>query len=201
MADPFMRLLVQQEGFVSNAISAEMRIDLTKSEADLFASLRKKHRQQLRKYCDLTRVSVRTDVDALRELQQLHFQVSGRITRSPLTWKIQEQAITENLAFVVTIRNLSDELLGALYVQYSNYEAISFSAAYNRTAMGKGFPLGHICEWEAIKFLGRNSLAQSYLIGVASWETADNLKLSRINLFKDGFSPTYHLIGHLNYIN
>lgn len=69
MSDPFIPLLVQQAGFVAPAVSAEMRIDLTKGEAPLFTSLRKKHRQQIRKYCDLTRVSVRTNVDALQEMQ------------------------------------------------------------------------------------------------------------------------------------
>lgn len=200
LSDPTIALLLREGSFKATEISAEMRVDLTRKEADLFASFRKKHRQQIRKYSDLVRVSVRTDAEALHELQQLHFQVSGRITRSPVTWKIQEQAILEGLAFVVTARNLSDNLLGALYVMYSNYDASSFSAAYDRSAMKEGYPLGHICEWTAIKFLARNRLAQSYLLGGADRATTNNPKMSNINSFKDGFSPTYHLIGRLTYI-
>lgn len=200
LSDQTTKLLLRAGGFRATGIIAEMRVDLTKSEGDLFASLRKKHRQQIRKYSDLVRVAVRTDTEALHELQRLHFRVAGRITRSPLTWKIQEEAVLEGLAFVVTVRNLSDELLGALYVMYSNYDAISFSAAYDRSAMREGYPLGHICEWQAIEYLAMNRLAQSYLLGGAERTTTKDAKLASINSFKDGFSPTYQLIGQLTYV-
>lgn len=199
LSDPVMALLVGNGEFTAVDVGAELRIDLDKSEEELFTRLRKKYRQLIRKYHDTLQVSVRTDGTALDELRRLHFQVSGRTTRSSKTWEIQRQAVEEGSAFIVTISSLTDELFGALYVMHTPAEALSFSAAYDRRAMADGNPLGHLAEWEAIKFLKRNSLAKSYLLGSSGRATLENEKLANIVNFKDGFAPIYDLVGRLQY--
>lgn len=200
LSDASLLALVERPDFIATAVHAELRIDLGKGEDVLFASLRKKHRQQINRYGALTHISVRTDVEAVHELHQLHLKVAGRTTRPLSTWKIQEQAIQQGLAFVITTRSLANELLGALFVLHSNEEAISFSAAYDRSAMARGYPLGHLCEWEAIRFLSSNTSTKSYLLGVVNQEFNQDAKLRNIRMFKDGFSPAYGLIGRLEYV-
>ena len=199
LSDPVMALLLENGEFTAVEVSAELRIDLDKSEEELFARLRKKFRQQIRKYQDTLDACVRTDGAALDELRRLHFQVSGRTTRSSRTWEIQRQAVEEGSAFIVTISGLKNELLGALYVMHTPAEALSFSAAYDRQAMADGYPLGHLAEWEAIKFLRRNRLAKSYLLGSSGAATLENEKLANIVNFKDGFAPIYDLVGRLQH--
>lgn len=201
LSDPVMALLVEKSEFSPTGVSAEFRIDLRNSEEELFGRLRKKHRQQIRKHRDTLHVSVRTDGEALDELQRLHFQVAGGHTRSLTTWGIQRKSVEGGSAFVVTISSPANELLGALYVMHAPEEAISFSAAYDRLAMAEGYPLGHLAEWEAIKFLKKNNLGKSYVLWGISPNTVRDQKFANILKFKQGFAPSYDLVGRLQHVH
>ncbi len=160
----------------------------------MFSNFRKKHKQQIRKAERSFEVTVSSSELGVEELRLLHLRVAGRKTRSRATWKLQAQAVSEGQGFTVFVRERDGgQLVGGLFVMHSKSYGLSFSAAYVRQVMSAGAPLGHLCEWEAIKYLKSAVGAKKYILGNASEESLANDKVLNILHFKDGFGPEYAL--------
>jgi len=177
----------------------DLRIDLSVSAEKIFENFRKKYRQQIRKHSPAVTVCVNTKPEGVSLLQSLHRRVSGRVTRSNKTWDLMRSATIAGQGFTVLSTLPEEKLVGALYVMHSDSHALAFSAAYDREVMARGLPLGHLCEWNAIKYLAENSTTSSYstLVFPASW--AILAKQAAILQFKEGLGATHHLMERFEY--
>lgn len=185
--------LVATHAIRPHGFHAELRIDLRQSGEFHLAKIRKKFRQNLQKLQAFGELEISNAAKDLVLLRDLHRQVSGRVTRTSATWLVQESALSAGKAFLVLVRDSNQHLVGALYVMHAGSEAVSFSAAYDRSVTQRGIPLGLWSEWAAMSHLRERIGVVSYTIGQASPADLTDQKLVGINRFKDGFVPEYAL--------
>ena len=135
--------------------------------------------------------------DVWQEFRDLHFKVSGRITRSDETWNLQYQDIKRQCAFLVWLRNSAGVMVGGGLFNYTNDEGLYAVGAYDRTLSNK--PMGHIVQYRAIQELKKRGVIW-YKVGVKPY-ISDIPKPSdkevTIAEFKEGFAshifPVYIL--------
>lgn len=126
-------------------------INLKGSEAELKSNLRKSYKPLINKglrelepsILDHTNISE----DIIEEFRLLHIQVSGRVTRSKESWEAQLQAIKNNEAFIVTIRQ-AGVLVGASYFITNSLSCYYGVGAYRRDLYP--LPISHTSLWLAI---------------------------------------------------
>jgi len=122
------------------------------------------------------------------EFRALHFEVAGRVTRSKDSWDSQLLAIRQQEAFLITLRDKEDKLVGGGYFQLSSDEGIYAVGVYKRELFEK--PLGHVVQMKAIEELKRRG-CKWYEIGQRFYPsdspTPSKKELS-ISHFKEGFS-------------
>lgn len=117
--------------------------------------------------------------------RNLHKKVAGKITRSSSTWNNQFQAIKNKNGFLVYALD-NNIMIGGGFFQYSKDEAIYGTGAYLENY--KKFSIGHIIQFEAIKYMTQKKL-KWYKLGV--YYANDSLvdkKSKNISHFLSGFS-------------
>ena len=123
----------------------------------------------------------------IRNFQKFHKFVSGKSTRSTLTWDIQYEMIKSGRAFLVVIRILPNlQLLGCSLIEHSDSEALYSVGAYDRN--NRNIPLGHIALFNGIiksKAIGCKKFVVGNLLGHSN-KASDKEK--SISNFKSGFS-------------
>lgn len=158
-------------------VSDEVNIQVTK---------RKSYRNLVNKGTQSFDISVVQDCgwDDFEELKDLHFKVSGRITRPIMTWRLMHEWVLNGHAYVVTGRDRSGELAGyALFSRQGDSYSYA-SAAYMRSSNNEG--LSHAIMSRAIHHLP--SLGAKNLILGLKDPNEKNEKIASINHFKAGFS-------------
>lgn len=122
----------------------------------------------------------------MQDFRELHFDVSGRITRSERSWRIQADQVNAGEAFLIFIKN-SNELIGAALFLYNKASAIYAVAAYKREYFD--LPIGHGVQLLAIDFLKEKNV-KNYFLGSyhAPWSEGATEKELAIENFKKGFS-------------
>ena len=85
------------------------------------------------------------------EFKNLHKHVSGRVTRSELTWSLQYEAIVNGTAFLVYLHNEKSKIIGGALFYFSRDESVYAVGAYDRALFDK--PLGHVVQFHAISRL------------------------------------------------
>ena len=122
------------------------------------------------------------------EFRLLHLSVAGRATRSKDSWSMQHEAIKNNEAFLITLRDVSGRLVGGGFFQCSKDEGLYAVGAYDRNLFHK--PLGHLVQFRAIEELKRRN-CQWYHVGERVY-ISDNPKPTdkemSISSFKQGFA-------------
>lgn len=128
--------LLLQRGAIARPYFGHV-IDLTKSEEELHAGVRKSYTSLINKYFNKLAISPPHHIS---NLQDLHHQVNGRQTRSNQTWKLQEEMVENNKAFLVTIFEGHKLLAGALFYHnnYSCYYACAVSTIDSHAIIWKG---------------------------------------------------------------
>tara|TARA_B100000780_G_scaffold279220_1_gene256680 strand:- start:18852 stop:19853 length:1002 start_codon:yes stop_codon:yes gene_type:complete len=131
--------------------------------------------------------SSNAQVADIRRFQKFHKLVSGRATRSTLTWDIQYQMIKKECAFIVEIYELrNNKHLASSLIEFSGSESLYSIGAYDRTR--RDLPLGHITLFNAIlqsKLIGSKKMVIGNLLGYSNKATE---KEKSISDFKAGFS-------------
>ena len=121
--------------------------------------------------------------DSFREL---HLEVSGRITRSDLTWEIQKSEVLNGFAFLAYIK-IGENIVGCSFVPHNRGTALYAVGAYRRDLTNLN--LGHISQWLAIEHLnsiGVHAYRLGHLeIGQGSANTPKELSIAQ---FKRGFA-------------
>ncbi|MCR5225688.1 MAG: hypothetical protein K6E27_00550 [Eubacterium sp.] len=173
--------------------------DLNLSEEEIYAKIRRTNRYSVSKGETLYEVAVIDDKEkdklseAFKEFRRLHFNVSGRITRSEKTWNIQEESIRNNTScsgfdFVVFIREkITKELVGAALFTATPQSGLYSVAAYDRSRFSK--PVGHIIQAFSMNYM-RNKGVRWYEIGERTYpgDVVNDEKLINIGKYKEGFA-------------
>jgi FemAB family protein len=121
------------------------------------------------------------------EFRNLHKQVSGRVTRSELTWSLQYEAVVNGTAFLVYLRNEQSKIIGGALFYFSRDESVYAVGAYDRTLFDK--PLGHVVQFHAIsrlKTLGVRWHKLGTQTYASDFQASSNKELA-ITEFKRGF--------------
>jgi FemAB family protein len=128
------------------------------------------------------------DASIWAEFIQLHFDVSGRKTRSDETWALQLRQIAVGEALLVLLRDGEGKMVGGGFFQFSRDEALYAVGAYDRKLFPK--PLGHVVQATAIDELKRRNirwlkLGRRFFSSDSPTPTEKELSISE---FKSGFS-------------
>jgi len=163
-------------------------IDLTKSEEELHADLRKSYKSlvnwgQNEDNAHLTYLDYNGVKDAYRHwerFQRLHKEVSGKQTRSDKTWNIQCQQLEMNEAFSILMYIDKEIVAGGFF------NCNQFSCYYGVGKTRRGID-SHALLYEAILF--------AKLLGCKTFEMGKQVfssdeKLVNISKFKRGFGGT-----------
>lgn len=174
------------------SVQHEMFVNLEPSLEAIRHGFRKSYRPLISRAETLWKMDVESSAGSaasvFQEFRVLHQQVAGRVTRGRETWEIQEQALREGAAFLVTLRDPSDgRMVGAGYFMTSRTDALYAVGAYDRDLFH--LPLGHGVQMKAIEVMKGLGLKR-YFIGVrpypgdANPPTDKDLGIAR---FKEGF--------------
>jgi len=166
-------------------------IDLTLSESELRACLRKRYSPLINKGIRDMQIAIHDSHtiswSTIEKFRELHIRESGRETRSIHTWDQQYHSILSNQAFCITAHHADCLLSAGLFTLANNHCYYGVSAS-RRDRFDQ--PLFHAVMWTAILYAKSN--------GALVFETGtdyplDNISYSpsqkekAISTFKDGF--------------
>lgn len=175
------------------AVKHHLYADLRPEMADIRATFRKSFKPLINAGLRTWDVSVMSDLVAndkvWSEFKQLHLAISGRSTRSHETWAQQYAMLCAGLAFLVCLRDRTDQrLVGAGFFQCTRDEALYSVGVYDRALFDK--PLGHIVQQRAIETMKDLGL-RWYCIGERPFHQNTPMptdKAVSIGEFKHGFA-------------
>ncbi len=168
----------------------DLFIDLSGSLADIKNGFRKSYKALVTSGSKLWKVQVITAADPQQwdEFRLLHRAVSGRVTRSEESWRLQHEAITSGDAFFVCLRDDAGRMVGGGLFHVTEHEGLYAVGAYDRSLFDK--PLGHVVQYHAIEEMKSRGL-RWYKLGarVYSGDTpSPSDKEITISNFKQGFA-------------
>jgi FemAB family protein len=186
----------------SPCIRHHLYVDLQPDLADIRARFRKSYRPLINKGLRTWKVFVTPygdpDLAVWDEFRQLHFDVSGRVTRSEESWCHQLEMIKAGQAFLVGLREPEGMgLVGAGFFQFTRDEGVYAAAAYNRSLFDK--PMGHVVQQIAIETM-KGLGVRWYRIGERHYpqdQPEPSAKEVSISEFKQGFAT--HMFSHTGY--
>ncbi len=122
------------------------------------------------------------------EFRRLHLAVSGKATRSLESWELQYRAVVRGDAFLVTLRDAANKLVGGGFFHVTRDEGLYAVGAYDRDLFDK--PLGHVVQFRAIEEMKLRGV-RWYKLGLRPYpgdQPAPTEKELRIADFKQGFA-------------
>lgn len=181
------------------SVKHELFIDLDQSMAEIKQGFRRSYKSLLTSGArDWSILVLDTPDEGIwQKFRELHFQASGRQTRSDETWEIQLAGLGQGLGFLVYLLNASGKMNGGGLFNVTRDEGIYAVAAYNRALPDQ--PLGHLVQYRAIEELKRRG-QRWYKIGERPYafdSPEPTAKEISIGEFKQGFAshmfPRYEL--------
>lgn len=196
-------LLCIEKGAKSQ-VECNLFIDLSLPLKEIKSKFRKSYRPLIGQGMRLWNVKVHDhfiEHETWKTFKKLHFDVSGRLTRSEESWNIQFNNIKIGNAFLVSVHDDKNILVGGGYFTFSPDEGIYSVGVFNRDLFDK--PLGHIVQFKAIEELKKRKV-QWYEIGRNIFESdipKPSSKELSISHFKKGFTslifPEFILKNHI----
>jgi len=181
----------------------ELFVDLSMEIEAIKAGFRKSYKSLVSSGVRMWQTGVMTEADPAlwNEFRELHLKVAGRVTRSPLSWELQHQAIVDRNALLVHLHNDHGGMVGGGFFSMTRDEGAYSVAAYDRSLFDK--PLGHVVQYRAIEEMKKRGL-RWYKIGSRPYPAdlpAPTEKEISIGEFKHGFAthlfPQYVLRHHI----
>ena len=183
----------------------DLFLDLKPDLTEIRKNFRKSYKPLINSGAKLWTVGLlkKGDESIWQEYRVLHEKVSGRKTRSDLTWNMQLQEIEKGKSFLVWLRSTSGEMVGGGLFNLTKDECVYAVGAYNRSLFDK--PLGHVVQFSAITEMKERGihwykLGSRYFHAKCSGSTDKEV---RIGEFKQGFAshvfPYYRLTYEVNY--
>ena len=139
----------------------EFAVNLEDEIDDIWRSLRKSYKSLINKNNKIFTVNNFCTNETWELCKKLHYECSGKKTRSDQTWEIQRQAIESGRAIVYFIQE-NNEVIGFAYFIYDKNFASYYVAAFKRDKKSDQ-SLGHLILWDAIKELKNKGLKKLYL--------------------------------------
>lgn len=137
----------------------------------------------------------------ITEFKNFHFIVSGKKTRSDLTWLIQCKNIKNGNAALICSYDISGNIVGGAYFDLTKDEANYSVGVYDRKLFD--LPIGHSIQMFALSFL-KSIGVKNYRIGII-YKSSDlpipSEKELAISVFKAGFGGKYVPVFNYKYIN
>lgn len=177
----------------SNSVSFECCVNLTPKLEIIRAALRKSYKSCINDAAKswTSTIHINSGETEFREFQNLHREVAGRETRPKSTWDAQKDALLSGEAFLITLRDQTQRLVGAGYFMLSRTNARYATAVYDRSLFDK--PLAHLVVWEAIKFSQSKGCLRLYLgeQGTRFLTPEFSEKEFSVREFREGFSTEF----------
>lgn len=182
-------------------ISYELYVDLSKDLLEIKNNFRKSYKSLITSGQKIWKIYIldKFDKSIWDEFVNLHLVVSGRKTRSDISWDIHLKSIDEGGSFLIYLCNDENKMVGGGVFNFNKHEGFYAVGAYDRSLFDK--PLGHVVQFRAIEEL-KNRGVHWYKIGLKSLTTdtpTPTEKELSIGDFKSGFAthvfPKY-IIDH-----
>ena len=168
--------------------SQELYCDLSLSTEQYRQAIRDKYKKHIKSGLKLWDVQIveQVTVEKFSEIQNLHLEVVGFVTRSDITWQQLRNAINLKQAFAVTAYD-GDKLVGAAIFSYTSKVAVYSMGVYDRTLFDD--PVSHVVHFTAIehmKYLGLKEYHLGSRCHQSEWMMPSD-KETQIGYFKEGF--------------
>ena len=191
-SDDFSKKLFKNLGFIKAPmhLHAELtsQLNLTKSEEELIAQMRKATRYEVRKAMkEGIQVSISTNENEIKKFYDLQIETAKRQKFVPFSYKFlyeQFKTFAENNNALIYSATFNKKLLAQAFVIFYNKEAVYHYGA--STDEGRHHPGAYLIQWEAIKEAKRRGMTRYNFWGVAPENKRDH-RFSGLSLFKRGF--------------
>ena len=191
-SDEFSKNLFRSLGFKKAPIHlhAELtsQLNLTKSEEELIAQMRKATRYEVRKAMkEGIQVSISTNENEIKKFYDLQIETAKRQKFVPFSYKFlyeQFKVFAENQNALLYRAEFEKKLLAQAFVIFYGKEAVYHYGA--STDEGRHHPGAYLIQWEAIKEAKRRGMTRYNFWGVAPENKRDH-RFSGLSLFKRGF--------------
>lgn len=171
-------------------LSAELtsQLDITKTEEELLAGMRKNTRYEIRKaQKNGIKVEMNTDLDQLKDFYDLQVQTSKRQHFVPFSYtflKKQFEVFTSQGNVVLYTAKLDGKVLAQAFIIFYGQEAAYHYGA--STELGRKEPGAYIIQWEAILEAKKRGMSRYNFWGVAPAGETQH-RFYGVSVFKRGF--------------
>lgn len=192
VSSDFSKKLFKEYGFRPSPmhLHAELthQLDITKTQDELLASMRKATRYEIRRAEKLgVRITVSSDPHNVRKFYELQLETARRQKFVPFSYKFlheQFKVFSETNLALLYSAHLEDKLLAQAFVIFYGQEAVYHYGA--STDEGRKFPGAYLIQWEAIKEAKARGMRRYNFWGVAP-EGKQSHRFAGLSLFKRGF--------------
>lgn len=179
----------------------ELYVDLQLTNTEIKSKIRRRYRSLINygeRLWSIDLLFSPGDLSLWEEFRKFHAMVAGRTTRSLESWQLQYQALVNDEAFLVILRDIDGQMTGAGFFMCSEDEGVYAVGAYDRQLFER--PLGHVVQYRAIEELKKRG-CKWYRIGTRPYLTdvpTPSEKELSIGYFKEGFAshifPSFDLV-------
>jgi hypothetical protein len=124
----------------------------------------------------------------VQRMMQFHIEVSGRVTRSEDTWRLQYDQIRSKYAFMIQAY-YEKKLVASNLIMIGGRQAYYAVGVYDRQQMAMKRPMSHYPIWRAI-LEAKNYGCISFLLGSVNNDEDISDKEINIAMLKDGFASS-----------
>ncbi|MBI2330369.1 peptidoglycan bridge formation glycyltransferase FemA/FemB family protein [Candidatus Daviesbacteria bacterium] len=191
-SNDFSKNLFKKLGFIAAPmhLHAELtsQLDITPTEEQLLANMRKATRYEARKAGSLgIKIETNSDEKAIKKFYDLQLQTAKRQKFVPFSYQFlseQFKIFLDNNQAVLYSAKLEDKLLAQAFIIFYGTEAAYHYGA--STEEGRKYPGAYLIQWEAIKEAKRRDMKKYNFWGVSPEGDKDH-RFSGLSLFKRGF--------------
>lgn len=194
-SNDFSKDLFAKHGFISapTHLHAELtsQLDITKSEEELLANMRKGTRYEIRKAISLgIKITTTDNPDAIKKFYDLEVLTSKRQGFVPFSYKFlyeQFKVLCEAKKVLLYSAEFESKLLAQGFIIFYGQEAAYHYGA--STEDGRKYPGAYLVQWEAIKEAKKRGMKVYNFWGVAPEDQKDH-RFYGLSIFKRGFGGT-----------
>lgn len=166
-------------------------LDLRQSEKELYADIRKGHKSDIKrgqKYEIEIYDNKNITEDKIELYRDIYEEDAGRVTRNSQMYMHYYEFIKEKKG-VIAFAKIKNEYVGVLIATFYKNRAY-YSSYAELTGHLEGVPVGHVLQWETIKYLKEHGI-EFYEMGEQVFGTyekgTEEAKLVNISNYKRGF--------------
>lgn len=198
---------LMEHGCVVNRVSHHLFSDLSLSQDELQKRMRRTNKHSVEKGGGMFDIEICDESSEdigkkFSEFHSMHVYVSGRETRSQITWNIQQEGVksgnnVDGYSFAVFIRDkITKELAGAALFDTTHDYGLYCVGAYDRSRFS--FPVSHVIQAVAMQKM-RSLGVKWYELGERPYITDidSSEKTVNIGLYKEGFATNTYVKLHL----